>query len=128
MTEEKKQQLEKPVVLYDASCRFCVTAADQMRELDKNGDIEWLDKDDPDVQKRFQGVDWDRADEEIHFIHTDGKITVGSRAVADIAETIGGDVGRTAARAMKLPGVKEASDLIYKVVSENRHRIMGEKS
>lgn len=122
-----KTVLSKPVALYDGTCKLCITATDQLRSLDKEGVIEWLDMNDEKLRTRFPKVDWERAKEEIHLIHTDGRMRTGSRAVRDIAEMIGGDVGKAAARAMDLPGLRDASDLIYHLVSENRHRIMGEK-
>lgn len=124
MTEQtKKQLLEKPVVLYDGTCRVCTTAHDQLRELDQDGILEWMSIDDESAQKRFPNVDWDRAEKEIHIIHTDGRIRTGTRAVQDIAELVGGDIGKNVSKLMNVPGIKDASDLIYKLISENRHRL-----
>ena len=120
-----KPTLEKPVVLYDATCRMCSTAANQLRQTDKDGVLDWLDINDADVRAKFPGIDWKRAEEEIHLVHLDGRIRTGARAVRDIAELIGGDLGQAAARAMDLPGVRDAADIIYHIVSQNRHRIFG---
>jgi len=124
-TQTRKQVLEKPIVLYDNSCKFCVTTADQLREYDKDNALDWQDMNDEAVQRRFPNIDWERAADEIHFVDTDGRVTTGSRAVADIAKVIGGDVGKAAAGAMNLPGVKQASDIVYEIISKNRHKIMG---
>src|SRR5690606_37732074 len=112
---ESRTILEKPVVLYDGSCRMCMTAAKQLRETDKKGVLEWLDITEPSVREQFPKVDWKRAEEEIHLIHTDGRMRTGARAVRDIAELIGGELGQVAARAMDLPGVKDAADIIYHI-------------
>lgn len=117
--------LEKPVVLYDGECKMCITATDQLRALDKNETLEWQDANDPVQRERFPRVDWERAMKEIHLVHTDGRIRTGAKAVRDIAEMIGGDVGRAAAKTMDLPGVRDAADLIYSIVADNRHRIGG---
>ncbi len=122
-----KNVLEKPVVLFDDSCKLCATTTSQMKSLDKEGVIEWLDLHNEAVRRRFPSIDWHRAEEEIHLIHTDGKVRTGARAVRDIAELIGGEVGSAAAKAMDLPGVRDAADLIYHIVAENRHKIMGGK-
>jgi len=117
--------LEKPVVLYDGTCRMCTTAVKQLREMDKDGVLDWLDINERDVRAQFPKVDWKRAEEEIHLVHTDGRMRTGSRAVRDIAEMIGGDLGQAAARAMDLPGVRDAADIIYHIVAQNRHRVFG---
>lgn len=122
---EATKVLERPVVLYDGSCKVCITAADQLRALDKEGVIDWKDANDPVQRERFPKIDWKRAEKEIHLVHVDGRVRTGAKAVRDIAEMIGGDVGRAAAKAMDLPGVRDAADVIYAIVSENRHRIGG---
>ncbi|MCB2155930.1 DUF393 domain-containing protein [bacterium] len=126
MTDSKKL-LAKPVVLYDGSCKFCSKSTDQLMALDKDGCIDWLDLHDEKVQKRFAGIDWERAHEEIHLIHRDGRVHTGVGALRDIAEMIGGEAGKAMSRAMDIPGIRESADLIYKVISENRHRIWGEE-
>ncbi len=117
--------LEKPVVLYDGECKLCITATDQLRALDKEGVLEWQDANDPVQRERFPNIDWERVMKEMHLIHTDGRVRTGARAVRDIGEMIGGDVGRAAAKAMDLPGVRDAADLIYSIVADNRHRLGG---
>ncbi|MDK2970963.1 MAG: hypothetical protein PWP23_718 [Candidatus Sumerlaeota bacterium] len=117
--------LEKPVVLYDGTCKLCVTSTDQMRSMDTEGAIDWRELHEPAVRRMFPGIDWVRAEEEIHLVHRDGRIVTGARAVADIGELIGGEVGKAAAAAMKIPGVRDAADIVYHIVSQNRHRIMG---
>jgi len=119
---DAKKVLERPVVLYDGSCKVCVSSTDQLRGLDKNGVFDWLDANDPVQRARFPKIDWDRAMKEIHLVHVDGRVRTGARAVRDIAEAIGGEVGKAAAKAMDLPGIRDAADLVYAIVSENRHR------
>lgn len=121
----ERKRLPKPVGLYDGSCKFCVTTTDQLRNLDKDGVIDWRDLHDEKVQRQFPNIDWDRANEEIHLIHTDGRVRTGVNAVRDIAELIGGEAGRLVAQTMEVPGVHEAAEMVYKTISENRHRIMG---
>ncbi|MBX3727884.1 MAG: DUF393 domain-containing protein [Candidatus Sumerlaeia bacterium] len=115
--------LERPVVLFDSACKLCTTTTSQLRDLDKSGAIDWLDLHDPAVRRRFPRIDWKRAEEEMHLVHRSGRVVTGARAVADVAELIGGEVGRAAAAAMKLPGVRDAADIVYHIVSENRHRL-----
>ena len=119
--------LKKPVVLYDGSCNLCVTAHDQLRSLDKDETLDWLDITQETTRQRFPNVDWKRAEDEIHLVHTDGRIRTGSRAVRDITELIGGEVGQAAAKMMDIPGIKTASDVIYNLVAENRFRVFGRK-
>lgn len=124
MTEQATRQvLPKPVVLYDGSCSLCTTTTDQLREMDKDGVIDWLDLHNETNRKRFPNLDWNRVEEEIHLIHTTGRVRTGSKAVADIAEMIGGDIGRQAAEMMRQPGIRDAADMIYKLVSQNRGTI-----
>lgn len=115
--------LERPVVLYDGACNFCVKTTDQLMALDKEHRIDWQDLNDESVRKHFVGIDWERAKEEIHLIHRDGRVHTGVNALRDIAELIGGEAGQAVSRAMDLPGIRESAGLIYKVISENRHRI-----
>lgn len=124
MSEKKKaRQLERPVVLYDKSCKFCVTTTEQARSLDKEGKIEWLDVHDDAVRRRFPRIDWERAEKELHLIHRDGRVTTGSRAVRDVADLLGGEAGHVLAQIMDLPGIREAADIAYHIISENRDRI-----
>ncbi|MDX1971854.1 MAG: DUF393 domain-containing protein, partial [Candidatus Sumerlaeia bacterium] len=120
--------LPKPVVLYDGSCNLCVTAHDQLRALDREETLDWLDITEESTRKRFPNVDWKRAEDEIHLIHTNGRMTTGSRAVADIAELLGGELGKTAVKLLKLPGMQNAADLIYGIIAENRHNLFGRRT
>ncbi|MGF1572879.1 MAG: thiol-disulfide oxidoreductase DCC family protein [Sumerlaeia bacterium] len=119
--------LPKPVVLYDGSCNLCVKAHDQLRALDKDETLDWLDITQESTRIKFPNVDWKRAEDEIHLVHKDGRIRTGSRAVRDITELIGGEVGQAAAKLMDIPGIKTASDAIYQLVAENRFRVFGRK-
>src|SRR5690606_22116248 len=110
-----------PVVLYDGTCRMCATMTNQLREADKEGVLEWLDINDAAVRAQFPKVDWKRAEEEIHLIHTDGRMRTGARAIGDIAEMVGGEMGKAAARAMEMPGIRDAADVFYHLVAQNRH-------
>lgn len=129
MTTERtgNKVLEKPAVLYDGSCKLCISTTDQLRDFDREHKIDWLDLGDPQVRARFPRVDWERAKDEIHFIHENGRIVTGIRAVHDIADCIGGDAGHFAARALEVPGIREAADVLYHIISENRFKISGEK-
>ena len=122
-TAPRPNVLEKPVVLFDGSCTLCVTTTDQLRALDKDGALDWRDLNDEAMRRKFPRLDWARVNEVIHLIHRDGRVVTGSRAVRDIAEMIGGEVGKSVAGIMNQPGVKDAADIIYGLVSSNRGRI-----
>lgn len=126
-TSEKRMVLEKPVGLYDGACKFCVSTTNQLREMDRHGVIDWQDLHDPAVRARFPKLDWKLAEEEIHLIHRDGRVVTGVRALHDIAELIGGELGGAAAKVMELPGVREAADALYHLISQHRYEIFGDK-
>lgn len=122
--KEAPRRLAKPVVLYDGSCRLCISATDQLRKLDTEDALDWLNMREDAVRARFRGIDWRRAEEEIHLVRTDGRLRVGVDAVREISEMIGGDVGKAASVALDLPGVRQAADVIYSIVAANRHHLM----
>lgn len=121
--QQAPRRLAKPVVLYDGSCKLCISATDQLRKLDTEGALDWLNMREDEVRARFRGIDWKRAEEEIHLVRTDGRLRVGVDAVREISEMIGGDVGKAASAALDLPGVRQAADVIYSIVAANRHII-----
>lgn len=70
------------------------------------------------------GTTAERAEFELLWVHTDGRIEGGADGVAALLEDCGG-WRRLVGRAIRLPGINRVSHRVYRLVADNRHRLPG---
>lgn len=107
-------------MLYDADCAFCTRTASWAPQLGLGARVASIQGTD----LAAAGVDADRATRELPFVHPDGRVDYGHRAVAAALGT-GPLPCRLLGRLLVLPGLSPVAGLVYRWVSANRGRLPG---
>lgn len=110
----------RPTLLYDADCGFCTKAAGFVPRLHLDIDVTALQS----VDLEALGVSAERAVAEMPFVHADGSVVYGHRAIAAVLRT-GAAPLRVIGRIITLPGVDPAARLTYGWVARHRHQLPG---
>lgn len=110
----------RPTLLYDADCGFCMRAAEKVPTLRLDVAIDSLQA----VDLAALGVSADRAVTEMPFVHADGSVVYGHRAIAAALRT-GPAPLRVIGRVIAAPGVDPLARLIYGWVARHRQQLPG---
>lgn len=110
-----------PVLLFDGDCAFCTTCATWMqrhiRRLDSAVPYQFAELDALGVT----AADCERA---LQWVGTDGTVLSAHLAVAQVL--VGAGRGwAVIGHAIRLPGIRWISGLVYRWVARNRHRLPG---
>jgi predicted DCC family thiol-disulfide oxidoreductase YuxK len=111
----------RPVLLFDGDCAFCTTCATWMqrhiRRLDSTVPYQMADLD-------ALGVTAEQCERALQWVGADGTVFSAHLAVARVLI----DAGKGWAvigRAMRLPGLRQISGVVYRWIARNRHRLPG---
>jgi predicted DCC family thiol-disulfide oxidoreductase YuxK len=113
--------LKKPVVIYDGECRFCVSQIARIKGLDRNGEFEYLPRQDPSADERFPvlgSVDFNSG---LRLIEPDGSTFAGADAFYHMARRLPST--RAFAWFYHVPGVKPMAHMIYAWIAANRKKL-----
>jgi predicted DCC family thiol-disulfide oxidoreductase YuxK len=69
------------VVIYDGHCRLCTAAVHRLARWDRRGRLEFLALDDPEIARRWPGLDRANLAEEMHVIDSHGRRYRGAAAL-----------------------------------------------
>ena len=111
-----------PLVLYDADCGFCAASvrAAQGRWLSARIDATPFQAADLSVHR----LSVDKCAEALHCVEPDGRVTVGSDAVATVLAA-SRNPWPVVGRLLRLRGVRGVAGWAYRLVARNRHRLPG---
>lgn len=107
-------------VLYDGHCSLCRASVERLRRHDRRRRIEFLDLHDPSVPARFPQVEMEKALRLMQAVDTEGHVSSGVDAYAEIARTLPG--WRAAAWLLQAPGIHGLATWVYGWVARNRYR------
>ena len=110
----------RPKLLYDADCGFCTRAAGKVPALRLDVDVATLQS----VDLGALDVSAQRAVSEMPFVHADGSVVYGHRAIAAALRT-GPAPLRVIGRIITLPGVDPIAKLTYGWVARHRQQLPG---
>ena len=105
-------------MLYDADCAFCTRVAAWAPRLRLRARVDSIQ------DSALAGVDADRALRELPFVHDDGRVVYGHRAIAAALAT-GPLPLRLLGTLLVLPGLERVAAAGYRWVSAHRHRLPG---
>jgi predicted DCC family thiol-disulfide oxidoreductase YuxK len=114
-----KQQT--PIILYDATCRFCEASSRTALKFVPKGAMERLDINDPLLQAKYD-ITPQQAQREMHVV-AGGKVTHGAGAVRQIF--IMSPVLWLFAFLWYIPGFSWLSQKLYMWVADHRYLFMG---
>lgn len=113
--------VQRPVLLFDGDCAFCTTCANWgKRHIRGLGPIEPSQLADLDAL----GVTAAECDAALQWVGADGTVASGHFAVAQ-ALIDAGKGWRVIGRAIRLPGIRQVTGVVYRWVARNRHRLPG---
>lgn len=109
-------------LLFDRDCGFCVYCVGWLRRLDRRGRVTATALQQPGAPERF-GVSRDEALERAWAVDSRGDRYAGAGAVnAALSGVVG---SRIPLYIYRVPGIRQAQDLAYRMVAANRHRLPG---
>jgi predicted DCC family thiol-disulfide oxidoreductase YuxK len=111
----------RPVLLYDGDCGFCTRCAELLdRWVRTSATLTPWQLADLDAL----GTTPSRAEREVLWVGTDGRIEGGAAAVARVLRT-GGRGWRVLGVLLSLPPVRWLGSVLYRLIAHNRHRLPG---
>ncbi len=112
---------EIPVLIYDGDCGFCTRSARLIERLPVRARLVPLQE----ADLHSLGVTEQRARYEVLWVDGARRVSGGGAAIAELLKHCRGP-WRGAGRALAAPGVRTIADRVYRLVSENRHRLPGD--
>jgi predicted DCC family thiol-disulfide oxidoreductase YuxK len=123
----KGQRVEpERVLIYDAQCRLCVTAKEEMERLGKDLDVRWVPYQSDEAVRRL-GAEY-RVDRPgvAFLVERDGTIKKGLDAFLPLLPGLRG--GRMLQILMRVPLMRPLAYLIYRFIARHRYRLFGSVS
>jgi len=107
---------------FDGACPLCVREMALLRRLDRGGRIRFVDIAAPGFDAAATGIPWQDLMDRIHGRLPDGRVVEGVEVFRRIYAALGWP--RLVA-ATRLPGVRQALDVAYRLFARNRLRLTG---
>ena len=109
-----------PAIIYDGECRFCLWSVGRIRRTAREGQFEFLPRQQPGLDERFPMLAQSDFNTGLRLIHADGTVHVGADGVYEIYRRLA--PYHLVAWIYRLPLFKQAFRLGYAIVARNRHR------
>lgn len=116
---------EKPVVVYDGECSFCIQQVENFKNLDSGEEMEFVPRQDPTLATRFPILSDSKFDTGMRYVKSDGSVDIGADAVYQICRRI--PAYRAFAWLYTLPVIKQIARAAYSVISANRKRLAAKR-
>jgi predicted DCC family thiol-disulfide oxidoreductase YuxK len=110
----------KLTMFYDSFCPLCVAEVEQLRSLDRRGDLRFVDIHAEDFATRWPHIDPVAADRVLHAQLADGSMLYGLDVSAEVWATVG---KHRWLRLLRLPVVRWFADLGYRLFARYRYSI-----
>jgi predicted DCC family thiol-disulfide oxidoreductase YuxK len=110
-------------LLYDGSCKFCIAGSERLARLAAPGVVKRVSSNDEEEMARFPASVREGIGGALQLVSADGEIASGAAAVNRVLATR--RVWRLITWLYWVPGIRQVTDVLYKVVARNRYRIMG---
>lgn len=115
------QTHSKPVVVFDGECAFCRNQVQRLQRMDKNNEIEFVPRQDPDVETRFPVLKSEDFNTGMRLIMPDGSLHTGADSFYEMAKILPATSGF--AWLYRVPGVRQIAKLVYAWIAANRQRL-----
>jgi predicted DCC family thiol-disulfide oxidoreductase YuxK len=112
---------QKPVVIYDGQCHFCIAQVERLQRLDKNDELEFLPRQDPTADQRFPVLTTIDFNTGLRLVKPNGSVYAGADALYHVAQHL--PTYRSFTWLYHVPGVRPIAHLAYKWVAANRKRL-----
>ena len=108
-------------LLYDGSCRFCIAGSARLARLAAPGVVRRVSSKDEAEMARFPASVREGIGGALQLVSADGEIASGAAAVSRVLATRRG--WRLITWLYWVPGIRQVTDALYRVVARNRYRI-----
>lgn len=115
----KTRQQPRPTVVFDGNCPFCRKWVKRLQGILHEENLSFRSLTEESVLSDFPGVTHESLMKSIHFIARDGTVLTGMEAIV-VALSLR-PAGR-ASRVLRLPGLRQLSDMAYRTVAARRFR------
>lgn len=110
-----------PVLIYDGDCTFCIFWVEHIRI--KTGErVEYIPFQNADILRRYPELSPDELAKSLHFLETDGQISIGAEAVFSVRYHIA-QRGVWLWLYRHLPGARFVCEAVYRTVVRNREQL-----
>ena len=111
---------ERPVVVYDGECPFCLKQLDRMQKRDSKGVFDYQPRQAEGLEERFPKLAEGEFNSGMRLIDADGSISAGADAVYGIARKLDG--WKYLAWLYRVPVVHSVCRAAYDWIARNRYR------
>lgn len=115
-----ENRLDRPVVVYDGECPFCLKHVDRMQRRDRGKAFEYQPRQADGLEDRFPRLTEGDFNSGMRLIDTDGSISVGADAIYNIARQLDG--WKNLAWLYRVPGLNAIFRACYGWIARNRYR------
>ncbi len=109
----------RPTIVFDGGCPFCRKWVKRLQGVLHNKDVAFRSLTEESIPADFPGVSHEDLMRSIHYIDTDGTIQTGMDAI--VAALSLRRAGK-ASRALRMPGLRQLSDVAYRMAAARRFR------
>ena len=110
-----------PTIIYDGECRFCLWSMRRIRRCAREGQFEYLPRQEPGLDERFPLLAHSDFNTGLRLIQPDGTVHVGADGVYEIYRML--PPYHLLAWIYRLPLCRQLFRLAYTAVARNRHRL-----
>jgi predicted DCC family thiol-disulfide oxidoreductase YuxK len=110
------------VILFDGHCRLCQGGAKQLKQLLGARGTELRSFREEGVLAAYPGISLERCENAIQLVQADGRVYEGAEA---LVHALGRRWWGKPLFAYYVPGLRQLSDFLYRVVARYRFRIAG---
>ena len=119
--EENMRQPEKPLIVYDGQCNFCINAIQRIRSQAKAGQFNYIPNQDSDLYIAYPQLIEFRSHAGMRFIDQQGKAFCGADAVYQIYRRL--RWSQYIAWIYVVPGIHRICKIFYLIIAKNRYRL-----
>jgi predicted DCC family thiol-disulfide oxidoreductase YuxK len=113
------QNLHRPTLIFDGQCPFCRKWVKRLQGILHEVEISFRSLTDLSLQADFPALDQEDLTRSIHFVAADGTVYTGVDAIVEALSLR--PAGRLS-QALRIPGIKQASDATYRFIAARRYR------
>jgi predicted DCC family thiol-disulfide oxidoreductase YuxK len=114
---------QKPVIVYDGHCNFCIGQINRIIRCDKHNQFETLSRYSDGLFERFPVLKQENLDSGLRVVALDGNVSVGADAVYDIYKKF--SPAKYIAWIYKVPILNLLFKMVYTLIAKNRYRFAG---
>ena len=112
---------QKPTIVYDGQCPFCLSQIDKIRRFDRTESFHYLPRQSPNLLDQFPMLAREDFNTGLRLINGDGHIFIGADAVYEIYKTL--KPYKYIAWIYNLPILKQLCKGVYRLIAQNRNRL-----